>query len=148
MDGKGDKKAAGGLGGGATKESIAQQQQQQQPVAIERILKEVVGPMLQEFCGSLTGSVEKLVARIEHLETKVDGNRRVSRGGGGAEAASAGEFQDGTSFFAQGLWGPWAPCPPFSVQASSFHRYKIHYHRRRRTKRRCTYPLFAWLRPY
>ena len=114
MDGKVEKKTVGGFGGGAAKESVAQQQQQQQqqqqPVEIEKVLKEVVGPMLQSFCGSLTASVEKLVTRIERLEAKVEGNREVSLGGGGAKGVSFdrvdgdGEdgFRDASQFFGRG----------------------------------------------
>lgn len=69
---------------------------------------------LTEVCGvvsKLTSGMEKLLDRIGVLETRFDGNRRVtmSRGGGSAgggsavsaEAASSGEsqFQDGQNFF-------------------------------------------------
>lgn len=49
----------------------------------------------------LSTGMEKMLERIGALETKVDGNRRVTmaRGGSNAEILSAGEFQDGQSFF-------------------------------------------------
>ena len=62
----------------------------------EKMLKEMLGAI-----SSLTDGMGKIMNRLGAMEERFDGNRRVtmSRGGGSAEALSAGEFQDGQTFF-------------------------------------------------
>ena len=69
------------------------------PADPEKMLKDVF-----KAVSTLTDNMEKMLNRIGALESKIEGNRRVtmSRGGGSAvsaEAASSGEFQDGQNFF-------------------------------------------------
>lgn len=85
-------------GGGASKAG------EQTPAAVssdsshDQTLKNVVS-----IVSSLSESVEKLMVKVGSFERRLEGDRRVSvfHGGGGAEATSAGEFQDGESFFAR-----------------------------------------------
>ena len=60
----------------------------------ERILKEVVVAV-----SSLSESVDRLMSKIGIIEKRIAADRRVSmsHAGGGSEATSAGDFQDGAT---------------------------------------------------
>jgi hypothetical protein len=66
----------------------------------EKMLKDVFTAI-----STMNEGMEKMLNRIGALESKFEGNRRVtlSRGGGSAEAVSSGDFQDGQNFFNMSL---------------------------------------------